>query len=268
MPSPFLVMATQNPIESEGTYPLPEAQVDRFMLKIVVDYPHEADELTVIERALAEPGRPSSSSSRSRSSPSSSSRRAASTSTRPSRATRSRSRSRRASSPTTGSRSSRSTSRTAPARAGRSTSCSAPARSPLLRGRRYALPQDVRELAKDVLRHRMVLSYEALAEGVEADTVLDRVLEAIEMPHARPRPRGRRVSATPRPLAPVRTPGAARPGAAPGRAAAPPRADGAQARSTTCSPATTARGRSATAPSSRRCGRTSSATTCAASTGT
>ena len=48
-------MATQNPIESEGTYPLPEAQVDRFMLKIVVDYPHEADELTVIERALADP---------------------------------------------------------------------------------------------------------------------------------------------------------------------------------------------------------------------
>src|SRR6476646_162097 len=53
--APFLVMATQNPIESEGTYPLPEAQVDRFMLKVVVDYPHEADELTVIERALAEP---------------------------------------------------------------------------------------------------------------------------------------------------------------------------------------------------------------------
>src|SRR6476659_7013648 len=52
----------------------------------------------------------------------------------------------------------------------------------LLRGRRYALPQDVRALAKDVLRHRMVLSYEALAEGVEADTVLDRVLEAVELP--------------------------------------------------------------------------------------
>ena len=55
VPSPFLVMATQNPIESEGTYPLPEAQVDRFMLKVLVDYPAEADELTVIERALADP---------------------------------------------------------------------------------------------------------------------------------------------------------------------------------------------------------------------
>jgi len=52
----------------------------------------------------------------------------------------------------------------------------------LLRGRRYVLPQDVRELAKDVLRHRMVLSYEALAEGVDADRILDRVLETIAMP--------------------------------------------------------------------------------------
>ena len=53
----------------------------------------------------------------------------------------------------------------------------------LLRGRRYVLPHDVRELAKDVLRHRMVLSYEALAEGVDADQILDRVLETIAMPH-------------------------------------------------------------------------------------
>ena len=73
----------------------------------------------------------------------------------------------------------------------------------LLRGRRYVLPQDVRELAKDVLRHRMVLSYEALAEGVDADQILDRVLETIPMPqldlagggrmsHRRPRSRARR----------------------------------------------------------------------------
>ena len=52
----------------------------------------------------------------------------------------------------------------------------------LLRGRRYVLPQDVRELAKDVLRHRLVLSYEALAEGVTADLILDRVLERASMP--------------------------------------------------------------------------------------
>ena len=52
VPDPFLVMATQNPIESEGTYPLPEAQVDRFMLKILVDYPLHDEELTVIQRSL------------------------------------------------------------------------------------------------------------------------------------------------------------------------------------------------------------------------
>src|SRR6187549_564037 len=55
VPDPFLVMATQNPIESEGTYPLPEAQIDRFMLKVVVGYPEPEDELTVVERALEEP---------------------------------------------------------------------------------------------------------------------------------------------------------------------------------------------------------------------
>src|SRR6187200_1076839 len=55
VPDPFLAMATQNPIESEGTYPLPEAQVDRFMLKVLVDYPAVEEELTVVERALAEP---------------------------------------------------------------------------------------------------------------------------------------------------------------------------------------------------------------------
>ena len=53
VPAPFLVLATQNPIESEGTYPLPEAQLDRFMLKVVVDYPEFADELTVVQRSLA-----------------------------------------------------------------------------------------------------------------------------------------------------------------------------------------------------------------------
>ena len=175
-------MATQNPIESEGTYPLPEAQVDRFMLKVLVDYPAEADELTVIERALADPvvveqllsveelaELQAADAARLR---------------RPGRlALRARDRdSRRAGSPTTGSRSSPATSSTAPARAGRSTSSLGARALALLRGRRYVLPQDVRELAKDVLRHRLVLSYEALAEGVDADTILDRVLETIAMP--------------------------------------------------------------------------------------
>ena len=55
MPEPFLVMATQNPIESEGTYPLPEAQVDRFMMKVVVGYPTAAEEHAIVERALQPP---------------------------------------------------------------------------------------------------------------------------------------------------------------------------------------------------------------------
>src|SRR5439155_1310676 len=54
VPDPFLVMATQNPIESEGTYPLPEAQVDRFMLKVVIGYPQHDEELTVVQRQLVE----------------------------------------------------------------------------------------------------------------------------------------------------------------------------------------------------------------------
>src|SRR3954464_10649452 len=55
VPDPFLVMATQNPIESEGTYPLPEAQIDRFMLKVLVDYPARDEELTVVARSLEPP---------------------------------------------------------------------------------------------------------------------------------------------------------------------------------------------------------------------
>src|SRR5213075_821782 len=55
VPSPFLVLATQNPIESEGTYPLPEAQIDRFMLKILIDYPEHDEELTVVQRQLSAP---------------------------------------------------------------------------------------------------------------------------------------------------------------------------------------------------------------------
>src|SRR5215510_7020234 len=55
VPEPFLVLATQNPIESEGTYPLPEAQVDRFMLKVLIDYPAHDEELTIVQRQLVEP---------------------------------------------------------------------------------------------------------------------------------------------------------------------------------------------------------------------
>ena len=55
VPAPFLVLATQNPIESDGTYPLPEAQVDRFLMKVVVDYPNFSEEMTIVARSLVEP---------------------------------------------------------------------------------------------------------------------------------------------------------------------------------------------------------------------
>jgi MoxR-like ATPase len=181
VPAPFLVMATQNPIESEGTYPLPEAQVDRFMLKIVVDYPHEADELTVIERALAEPVQVDQLVSLAQ-------------------LAELQLQTRRVYVDPAVSRyalqiavATRKLDTVGLGELAEYVSYGASPRGPInlvlgaralavIRGRRYVLPQDVRELAKDVLRHRMVLSYEALAEGVEADHVLDRVLDAIEMP--------------------------------------------------------------------------------------
>src|SRR5213594_3155713 len=55
VPDPFLVLATQNPIESEGTYPLPEAQLDRFMFKVVIDYPSDREEVAVVDRSLVDP---------------------------------------------------------------------------------------------------------------------------------------------------------------------------------------------------------------------
>ena len=57
VPEPFLVMATQNPIETEGTYPLPEAQVDRFMMKVLVDYPSEEEEFVIAQRVTGPAGR-------------------------------------------------------------------------------------------------------------------------------------------------------------------------------------------------------------------
>ena len=181
VPSPFLVMATQNPIESEGTYPLPEAQLDRFMLKVLVDYPAPADELTVIERALAEPVVVEQLLSVEELAELQAAARRIYVDPAVSRYALSLALATRQL-----------------AKAGLEdlagyVDFGASPRGPinlvvgaralaLLRGRRYVLPQDVRELAKDVLRHRMVLSYEALAEGVDADRVLDRVLEATELP--------------------------------------------------------------------------------------
>ncbi len=175
VPEPFLVLATQNPIESEGTYPLPEAQVDRFMFKLVVDYPHPRDEVAVVERSLDGGAR-----ARQVLSPSALAehQRAAANTYVDRRVME------YAVALTTATRE--------PGEEGWVEFGASPRGSinlihagralALLRGRDYLLPIDVRDLARDVLRHRIVLTYEALAAGVDADRVLDDVLEIVPMP--------------------------------------------------------------------------------------
>jgi MoxR-like ATPase len=181
VPEPFLVMATENPIESEGTYPLPEAQVDRFMMKVVVDYPSDAEEHAIVDRAL----RPAAQT------------RAMLT---PENLMRMQERAQQIYvDPAIVDYAVRLVAATrTPATAGlgeleRYVSYGASPRASIalviggramafLRGRDYVLPHDVDELALDVLRHRVVLSYEALADDVDADTIVTRVLGAVPAP--------------------------------------------------------------------------------------
>jgi MoxR-like ATPase len=181
VPSPFLVMATQNPIESEGTYPLPEAQVDRFMLKVVVDYPALADELTVVERGLAEPVVVRELLTLEQLTSLQRSTREVYVDPAVQRyAVRLATSTRGLEEIGLGELATYVAFGASPRGAINLTHA---ARAlALLRGRAYALPQDVRDLAKDVLRHRLVLSYEALAEEVSPDAILDAVLEAVPFP--------------------------------------------------------------------------------------
>ena len=181
VPEPFLVMATQNPIESEGTYPLPEAQVDRFMMKVLVGYPTTAEEHAIVERSLrpAEPIREMLT-------PADLVRmqqQVAAVYVDPAvtqyavrlvTATRQTHRAGIADLK-------RYVSYGASPRASIALVTGARARA-FTRGRDYALPDDIRELAFDVLRHRIVLSYEALADDVSADAIIDQVLAAVPAP--------------------------------------------------------------------------------------
>jgi MoxR-like ATPase len=181
VPDPFLVLATQNPIESEGTYPLPEAQLDRFMFKVVIDYPSDREEVAVVDRSLADPPRveqvlsPELLGAYQRHAQQvfvdrqvneyavalvSATRRPAEYGVE----------------------------EIAPyiefgasprgsinlVHGGRALA--------LLRGRNYVVPEDVHALAFDVLRHRLVLTYEALADGLSADDILAKVLDAVPVP--------------------------------------------------------------------------------------
>jgi MoxR-like ATPase len=181
VPEPFLVMATQNPIESEGTYPLPEAQVDRFMMKVVVGYPSPAEEHAIIDRALrpAEPVRAMLT---------------------PQALTGMQERARQIyvdpAIVNYAVRLVNATRRTYTAGLADLKPYISYGASPrgsialvtgaralaFLHGRDYVLPDDVSEIALDVLRHRIVLSYEALADDITADAILTKVLDAVAPP--------------------------------------------------------------------------------------
>jgi len=181
VPDPFLVLATQNPIESEGTYPLPEAQVDRFMLKVLVDYPSHDEELTVVARSLE--GQPTLENVLSIEELRELQAQVAKIYVDPTliswvvdlaSATR------------------RPAEHGAPAMAPYISYGASP-RGPisviaasralaLIRGRDYVVAADVEALVRDAFRHRIVLSYQALAEEVTADQVLDEVLGALAPP--------------------------------------------------------------------------------------
>jgi MoxR-like ATPase len=181
VPKPFLVMATQNPIESEGTYPLPEAQVDRFMMKVLVGYPSPTEEFVIVDRAISvppagqailqldqliamqaqveqvyvDPG-------------------LIEYSVRLANATRN------------------------PALVGqhglaRYVMFGVSPRASInlvlagralafIRGRDYVLPHDLTDMALDVMRHRLVLSYEALSDDITPDDILNRVMASLPLP--------------------------------------------------------------------------------------
>jgi MoxR-like ATPase len=182
LPSPFLVLATQNPLEQEGTYPLPEAQIDRFMMKVMVSYPNRAEERAILDAmATSEPlpaVRPVVSAQQILNA-----RHVVNTiyvddkirnyivdlvlATRPPDTT-----------PAdlngyiqTGASPRATINLTLAARA-----------MAFLNGRHYVTPQDVKTIALDVLRHRVSVTYEAEAENISSEDVIHKILDALPVP--------------------------------------------------------------------------------------
>jgi MoxR-like ATPase len=182
LPEPFLVFATQNPIEQEGTYPLPEAQVDRFLLKTRVEYPRRDEERQILDRMLGGEV------------PAVSRVLSAAAVERLTRTVRQVYIDERIRdyivALVSATRQPRDVglSELAPLvafgaspRATLAFSESVRALA-FLRGRGYVVPEDVKEMAKDVLRHRILLTYEAEAEETSAETIVERILERVEVP--------------------------------------------------------------------------------------
>ncbi len=181
VPSPFLVMATQNPIETEGTYPLPEAQVDRFMMKVLIDYPNEDEEFVIVQRVIAGGAQATGVVSLEElQSLQTQCRHCYVDPSLVNYAVKLVSATRLPEQYGLGSIKGWISYGASPrASIGLIEGARALA---LLRGRDYALPQDVADLVPDVLRHRLVLSYAALAEGKTADTLIQDVMRAVPMP--------------------------------------------------------------------------------------
>jgi MoxR-like ATPase len=198
VPSPFLVLATQNPIESEGVYPLPEAQRDRFLMKITVDYPSAAEEREIIYRMGAAP--PSANAVIS----TADLQRLQTTAGRvfvhhaivdyvvrlvlATRAPKQIGLDDVASWVSYGASPRASLGLIAASRA-----------LALMRGRDYVLPQDVLDVAVDVISHRLVLSYDAIADGVPAAHAIRRILQTVPLPQVAPRQRSGAPSDAPPP---------------------------------------------------------------------
>jgi MoxR-like ATPase len=181
VPEPFLVMATQNPIETEGTYPLPEAQVDRFMMKVLVGYPTEEEEFVIVERVTGAAVD------------------VAAVATTDELAALQEECRRGYVDPALIQYAVRLVGATRnPEKYGikdtaRYLTYGASPRATIhliegaralafLRGRTYALPEDVADIAPDVIRHRLSLSYEALADGLSADQLIARIMQHVPLP--------------------------------------------------------------------------------------
>ncbi len=182
VPEPFLVLATQNPIETEGTYALPEAQVDRFMLKVLVGYPTDREELVVVQRMTS--ALPEVRQILSTEDLLALQKKAEAVYVDPALmeyAVRLVGATRRPDEYGLHDEAQYLTFGASP-RASINLVLGSRALA-LTRGRDYVIPEDISELAPDVMRHRLVLSYEALADHVTADMLIDRVLEAVPKPH-------------------------------------------------------------------------------------
>jgi len=181
LPTPFLVLATQNPIESEGTYPLPEAQVDRFMFKVVITYPSVLEEVTVVERMAVQ--HPEVQPVIAAADLLDMQRIADALYVHPKLmeyAVTLANVTRRPKDFGLGDLAPYVSYGSSP-RASLNLIIGAKALG-LLRGREYVLPEDVRDIAPEVMRHRLVLSYEALAQNITGDHIVSRVLEHVPVP--------------------------------------------------------------------------------------